>query len=112
MRTPVQFEIGFADSELVSYSRYASELSVIVKTWDSSLVTVTFFDVIGVLDLNVGDISEICQESETTRLMSKAVERMYESPPDVLPYNVYQFLDLDGNIAMEIIAASVTVSTP
>jgi hypothetical protein len=110
MRTPVQSEIGLSDAEIVRYSRSPSELSVIVEMWNSTLVTFTFFDVIGILDLGIGDISDLCQESETTSLMSKAVERMYESPPDVLPYHVYQFLDLDYNIAMEIVAASATIS--
>lgn len=97
-----------ADAEIISYSRDNSDVTVIVEAWNLSTVKITFNDVIGVLDVGIGDITTLCQETQATALMSSAIGRMYEKVPVVTPYRCYQFLDLDDFPAMEIIAASHT----
>jgi hypothetical protein len=106
MRIEVEVGIGLADAEIVSYSRDNSDVTVIVEAWNLSTVKITFNDVIGLLDVGIGDITALCQETEATALMSTAIDRMYEKVPEVTPYRCYQFLDLDDFPAMEIIAAS------
>ena len=108
MRIEVEVGIGLADAEIVSYSSDNSDVTVIVKAWNSSTVKIIFNDVIGVLDVGIGDITALCQETEATSLMSTAIGRMYETVPEETPYHCYQFLDLDDFPAMEIIAASHT----
>ena len=108
MRIEVEVGIGLADAEIVSYSSDNSDVTVIVKAWNETTVRITFNDVIGFLDVGIGDITALCQETQATSLMLTAIGRMHETVPEVTPYHCYQFLALDDFPAMEIIAASHT----
>lgn len=85
-------------------------LIIILKAWNDDRLRVEFTDAIGLCDPGVGDVSEFCEESDESGFMKAAIQRAYEIVPEVIPYKLFQLLDLDGEPAMEIVAASVKIA--
>jgi hypothetical protein len=55
MRTLVPSEIGFADGEVLNYSREGSEFKVMVKAWNDAVVKISFTNAIGICRLRRGE---------------------------------------------------------
>ena len=110
MKIPIPYEIGFSDGEVRSYHREEDELTVILSTWNNVLLKIKFSDTIGVSDLGVGDVSGVYQESLASPFMEQVIRRLYDAPPPSPPYSLYQFLDLDEQPVLEVVAGSIDIS--
>jgi hypothetical protein len=110
MHNKISSEFGFSDSELVSYQRTGDEFTVTVKAWNGSRLTVFFKQFEGVLDYGLGDISDFVEESDETPFIKQVISRIFTETPKEHTYRVYQFLDLDGEPILEVVAASANVS--
>jgi hypothetical protein len=111
MKTPLQLDVGLADSELISYEKTGGgNLEVRILAWNARQLIFTFTDVIGVLDLCAGDFSEVIEETERTQFFQSALEYNYigepsnHSVPDHHPYHLYQFLNHDDLPSLEVVA--------
>ena len=110
MRTRVRYEVGFSDGEVRYYFREEGAFTVVVEAWNGALVRVAFDDPAGVCDTGVGDISDICVEDAGSPFMSRVLGELYEVAPASHPYRLYQFLNLDEQPALEVVAAGITIS--
>ena len=100
---PINSEIGFADSEIVSYRSENDNLVIEVKSWNDKTVNLEFEDCIFFLISNSWYISEICEANDSI-YKEMALNKVYEKIPAKIPYRFFQFLDLDDDPSVEIIA--------
>lgn len=105
----IEFEIGFADAELLSYERSVDDCTVNLTTWNNQNVEALFIDTVGVLDIGVGTISDIVEVFEVTPFFEKVLSQVYETPPSHHLYRLFQFLNVDGEASLEIIAAGINL---
>jgi len=108
-RTPVPFDVGFSDAEVTGYEMDADKFIVRVNAWNEQPLTITFADPLGVADRGIGDISDFVQESSHSPFMQEVITRAYEKVHHPIPYYLFQFLDLDGEAALEVIATSAKI---
>lgn len=109
-RSPVESPVGFADAELIAYTRDDDALVVTLSAWNEQSLVLTFRDVLRVLDNDLGDVSGFCSVAGPTEFLLGALERLYEgAPPPSHPYTQYQLLDHDDTPAFEVVAGSVDV---
>jgi hypothetical protein len=107
----VDSKIGFSDAELSSYSKKEDIFIVSVLAWNESLITVTFSDVIRVLDNDTNSISAFCKVVEQNDFLQAALNRLYEEDaPSEHSYTHYQFLDNDDQPALEIVSGCMEIS--
>ena len=109
MKKEINYKIGFSDGEITSYSRDQNNLVVKVKTWNDTYLIITFLDVVGIIDYGIGDISNFVEETEETSFLKIILNRVYELIPEAPPYRLFQFLDLDDNPSLEIVAVSQSI---
>ena len=110
MRTQIHYKIGFADGEVSSYQREEHTFTVVVKAWNGDHLRIDFSDPVGICDFGVGDISDFCMEDSGSEFMRQVLSSLYEVVPASHSYFLYQFLNLDDQPALEIVATGVQIS--
>ncbi|QPJ62213.1 MAG: hypothetical protein G3M70_10160 [Candidatus Nitronauta litoralis] len=106
----VKTQIGFNDSEFVSYLKKHSLFVVKIRAWNESQVTINFNDVIRVVDNDVNGISGFFEIIGDSEVLQHALSRLYENViPSNHPYKCYQFIDIDDNAALEIVCSSIEI---
>ena len=109
-RKSISFDVGFADAELVSYTREADSLAVVLLAWNAERLQLNFHDILAVLDTNLGDVSDLCQVIGDSELLLDSLQRQYEGAvPADHPYKHYQLLDKDECPALKVIAGSIDI---
>lgn len=98
---------SIADSELISYSRISRTFTVEIRGWNDAPIRAIFEECEGVVDYGLGDISDIVEETEFTDFFRRVFQNVYEIIPDTHPYHLFQFLNHDGEPAIEIVAIDV-----
>ncbi|GEM_PF-3760230 len=109
-RYPVEFEVGFADSELISYERGESGVKVLISAWNEQSICLEFKGAITLVDYGAWNFSEICELQESSPTMSRALQTQYDGNPLEHPYRLFQFLDEDNEPSMEVVAEKLLVS--
>lgn len=108
-RTPVPSDVGFADGEVTGYATRDDRLSVAVRAWNGERLVVAFSEPLGVRDRGVASIQDVCEVAGETPLLAEVLAYHYESVPDDHGLRVFQFLDLDGEPSLEVVARDVVV---
>jgi hypothetical protein len=106
----IDYQIGFSDGEIISYFRDERSLTVKLKTWNDKYLSVLFSDVVGIVDYGIGDISNFIEEDEKSLFLKTILDKVYESIPNEQPYRLFQFLDLDDNPVLEIVAVAQSIT--
>src|SRR5215207_4587775 len=110
MRVPVTSDVGFSDGEIHAYRMEGDVFTVDVNAWNGQLLRVRFTDAVGVSDLGAGDISALSEEDAGSPFMAAVLARLYEANPPTGAHRLYQFLDLDDQPALEVVAGGVSVT--
>lgn len=110
MQKKINYKIGFEDGEIVGYSRSNSQFIANVKTWNDVELTVIFQDAIGVADYGALSISAFIEEDSSSAFIERVLFEAYDLLPSEHPYNLYQFLNLDGKPSIEVVAQSLNIS--
>ena len=108
MRKAVNYSIGFSDGEIYSYQYKEGSFIVFVKMWNGIKVRIKFSEVLGVCDFGVGDISAFVDDDNTLFLKS-ILKRNYAIVPISTPYRAFQFLNLDDEPALEVVAVDYAI---
>lgn len=104
----VNFDIGFADSTIKSYSVEDENLKVLLECWNSDLVEIKFLELVSLFALNyfrIADLREVFQSA----LLDSALIDLYEKKPDEHDFRIFKFLNSDGMTALEIVCKSVEI---
>jgi hypothetical protein len=110
MQKKLKINFSFADSEFISYKQSNLELSVEIKAWNGDCWVVAFKLFAGLLDCGAGDLSDLVEETRPNDFYGKVLSRVFEGVPAENPYRLFQFLDLDQQPVLEVIACDVDVS--
>lgn len=111
MNQDIELPVGLADSELHSYRREGSNVVVEVLAWNGRRVRASFQDVITLRDTLAGSFSDLVQNIPASKnTFQEALSQNFETVPASHPYQVYSFLNLDGEPSLEIVAASYQVT--
>lgn len=108
-RKPVNYKIGFADSEIISYTSDKNCVVVYLLTWNETVLKMEFVDYICFFTYGAADISDVC-ENPSSELLKIALENMYEKIPDNHGYKLYEFVNLQDEAAMEIVCKDLLIT--
>jgi len=104
MREHVNTNIGVADSQLIAYQRDSRSLRVLLQTWNGSRMSLIFEEFIGCVDTGIGEVSELLLETVPTDFFNSMLQKTYVKVPMDHGYELYQFIDVDGDPSLEIVA--------
>ncbi len=105
----IEYPIGFADSQLLSYSSNNDNLIVFMKCWNEEIVKFEFIECIGFLILNSWNIADVCEVKDSF-LLQRALAKIYEVIPKLSEYRIFQYIDQDGEVSAEIISKNIVIS--
>jgi hypothetical protein len=105
----IQSQIGFSDAEFRSYAKDNDNFTVVVEAWNQAHLKVIFFGVIGIIDRNIGSISDLVMDTDESEFVMESIALMYDRPPTIRSYNLYQFLDLDDRPVLEVVALRLEI---
>jgi hypothetical protein len=99
----LDYEIGFADSEVLSLHRKSQTLVVRLQLWTARVVDVTFSDVLQVVDRAAWTISAVREATDIgSSALTEAVARHYRGEAEH-GFRLFQFLDEDDEPALEVV---------
>lgn len=81
-----------------------------LQAWNNSTVRLNFSGVIGFCDFGGRDISGFVQSNESSELLNITLHRMFSRIPELHGYHLFQGLDNDNRVTIEVIANAVTVT--
>ena len=105
----ITWDVGFADSEFVCYSKMDDIFIVTLRLWNETIVEVKFSDTLGVIDKGCFGISEITAGIVDSDDARQFLTRMFETRLDDHSYLHFQFLDTDDVPCIEVIAKSYCI---
>lgn len=105
----IKYEVGFADSEILSYETNNDGLLIYLKCWNEKILHLQFVDCILFLILDSWQISDICETADS-QLLDKSLQKVYEIIPDQHPYKVFQFIDNEDDPVIEIACTNIIIS--
>lgn len=109
VKTSVNFEIGFADSEIISFESYENSLLIFLKAWNEKLLKFKFSEYILFVILDSWNISDVC-EVENSPFLDKALKIVYDQIPPQHPYKLFHFFDDDDNVVVEVCCKDLSIS--
>lgn len=110
MNKEIKFGTGFADAEILEYHRNRDDCNVVVKTWNDRFVKIRFLDVVGVNDIGIGDIRGIFEVDGSTTFLENVLAQVYTSIPATHPYRQFQFVNLDDEPYLQVVAAGIELT--
>jgi hypothetical protein len=110
MKESSENEVDLNDAELIGYEKRNSELYITISLWNEKKILFSFFDVVRILDNDCNTLTLFNIEKEETNFLRTTLKRVYEKEiPEKYPYQHFKFLDLDGEIGLEIISSSYRI---
>jgi hypothetical protein len=104
----VETPIGFADGKVVRIEKLGMKVHVAVQAWDESTIEVEFDEVIGIRESMAFELSDLVVTHLKGEFTKWCTQRAYEGQSDG-GESVYQFLDIEGQPCIEIVAKGVLI---
>lgn len=108
--TKIQSPISLADAVILRYSMAGDCLELELQAWNNSTVHLNFSGVTGFCDFGGREISGFVQSNESSELLKIALHRMFSRIPALHEYHLFQGLDNDNQVTIEVVAKAVTVA--
>ncbi|MBN9378031.1 MAG: hypothetical protein BGO14_00915 [Chlamydiales bacterium 38-26] len=108
-RKSLNYKIGFADSEILSYNSNNYSLFFYLQTWNGVILKIEFKEYIHFLDTVCIDVSDIC-ENDSSSTLKKALENEFNEIPEDHGFKLYQFIDTNDEAAVEIVSKDVLIT--
>lgn len=105
----INFEIGFSDSQIISYQSAMDGLSIYLEAWNAKILLFEFSEVIFFSNLDSWSISDVIEVNKSPNL-EKAIKILYADMSQENIYRSIQFLDLYDTIALEVCCKSFCIS--
>lgn len=95
MQKSIDYDIGFEDSEILSYCS-KNDLNVLIlhKCWNEEILSLEFFDCMFFSIKGSWEISDVCVSTQSP-LLDKVLEEVYEIMPTIPEYKLFQFFNFD-----------------
>lgn len=104
----VDFEIGFADSNVQCYTFKDNNVIFLLECWNSAILEITFSNFILLNMTNDFRISDL-QEAFESPLLNKALKKLYEKIPKEHNLKVFKLIDSNGETALEIVCENINI---
>ncbi len=108
-RKSIHYSPGFADAEFESYNKLRDTFILTLKTWDEKKIVVSFKEAIRILDNDIGDISDFCEVTDNSEFLENALENLYTNLPQKVSFKHYEFMNLDGNPSLKVVASEINI---
>ena len=100
--------IGFADGKVVRIEKTSMKVLVVVQAWDESTIEAEFDEVIGVRESMATELSDLVVTEGKGEFISWCTRRAYDGGSSG-GESTYQFLDIEGQPCIEIVAKGVVI---
>ncbi len=107
----IDHDIGFADSHFLGYERSNNILTVRLQAWNEKNLQFIFNDTIRVVDNDANEVVDVVWNDANTELLKQALHRLYGQLPTKHPFKHFQFLDLDYQSCLDVVARECSVET-
>ena len=104
----VETPIGFADGKVVRIEKLGMKVLVLVQAWDESTIEAEFDEVIGIRESMAFELSDLVVTERRGEFTNWCTQRAYEGGNSG-GESVYQFLDIEGQPCIEIVAKGVLI---
>lgn len=104
----VDFEIGFSDSNILSYCIQDENLTLLLECWNLEILEIKFLRISCFLAMNflrIADLREIF-ESE---LIERVFNELYDEKPKKHNLRVFKFVTASEATALEIVCEDITI---
>ena len=105
----IKYDIGFSDSEILSYHSEKFNLIIYLQAWNEVILKIEFIDCIFFSNFRAVYISDIC-ENPSSNSLQLALNTRYEKVPVDHGYKLYQFLDLNDDPAIEVVSKDILIT--
>lgn len=108
--TEIYLGIGLHDSELHSclYTQKEAKLRVKIQAYGGHVVKILFTDVIGFMDISSSEFTTFGCNNGNNSFLAEVLTLRYIEVPNDHPYKLFQFLDIDDQPSLSIVAADYT----
>lgn len=106
----VETPIGFADGKVLRIEKLGMKVLVAIKAWDESTIEAEFDEVIGFRESMAFELSDLVVTDSKDEFINWCTRRAYEGGNNGAEL-VYQFLDIEGQPCIEIVAKGVLIRT-
>jgi hypothetical protein len=104
----VNFEIGFADSNIRSYTIEGENLTLFLECWNTIIVEIRFLKFVSLFAMNYFRISDL-QEVFESPILERALNELYEEKPKEHCFRVFKFLSSDDMTALEVVCEGISI---
>ncbi|MBN9378022.1 MAG: hypothetical protein BGO14_00875 [Chlamydiales bacterium 38-26] len=105
----IKYDIGFSDSEVLSYQSEKFNLIIYLQAWNGVLLKIEFIDCIYFSNFRAVHISDI-YENPSSKSLQLALDTRYEKVPIDHGYKLYQLLDLNDDPAIEVASKDILIT--
>lgn len=104
----VNFEIGFADSNIQSYTIEDDNVTLFLECWNSVIVEIKFLKFVSLFAMNYFQISDL-QEVFDSPILERALNELYEEKPKQHCLRSFKFLNSDDMTALEVVCEDIHI---
>ena len=104
----INFEIGFADSNILTYFMKDENLTLFLQCWNSEIVKIRFLKVVSLFSMNYFRIADLREVFESP-LLERALKELYTETPNEHSLRVFKFLNSDDMTALEIVCEDINI---
>ena len=104
----IDFEIGFADSTILSYTIENCKVTLILECWNSQLLEIAFINFVEISATNETLLCDILEVFESP-LLEKALNEIYVKRPQEHNLRIFRLLSNNDSIALEIVCESINI---
>ena len=104
----IDFEIGFADSNIKSYTIEGENVILFLECWNTEIIEIKFLRFVSLFAMNYFQISDL-QEVFESPILERALNELYEEKPKKHFLRIFKFLNSDDMTALEIVCEDIHI---
>ena len=105
---PMDFEIDFADSKIISYLVKDYNVVLLLESWNAKMIEIRFLNFVSLSAMNCFRIADMCEIFESP-LLDRALNELYEERPQNHNLRIFRFLNSDDMTALEIVSEDIEI---
>ena len=108
LKLSVDFDMGFADSEILSYSVEGENLALFLEYRNGDIVEIRFLKMAALFAMNDRRVADL-QEIFESPLLERALSELYQEPPKEHALRIFRFLNANEKTALEVVCEAVNL---
>jgi len=104
----LEYGIGFADSNILSFTVEDSNLTLLLKCWNAIILKIKFLNYTSLLAMNYFRIADLLEVFESP-LLERVLNELGDEKPKEHNFRVFKFLTDDDPTALEIVCEDISI---